>query len=284
VGLPESGHVAGVRASVREHGLAARELNGDEIGRCFPAFRFPGNYLGIVEEAAGFLYVEECVRAHIDAATAYGADIRGEESVRGWETTGGSIRVVTDRGAYHAAKLVITAGAWATHLPADIGVPLVVMRQTLHWFDVGSRAAEFRRGRFPLFICETPRDTFYGFPAIDRFGLKVARHYGAPELPGPEGVNWDTNDTDTAALRPLLDEFIPGLGVQTKANVCMYTVTPDHHFVIDTHPSCPQAIIACGFSGHGFKFASTVGEVLADLATSGRTSHDIKMFSATRFR
>src|SRR5262249_47650252 len=125
---------------------------------------------------------------------------------------------------------------------------------------------------------------FYGLPAIDKYGLKVARHYRAPELPNPDGVHWDVTDADVAAMRPLLDTYIPGLGAFTKGQVCMYTVTPDKHFVIDVHPGHPQVSVACGFSGHGFKFASVVGEVLADLAETGQTPHGIGMFSARRFQ
>jgi len=282
-GPPNSEHVNGVRASVREHRLAAEELTASEITRRYPAFKFPTDYAGILEQAAGFLYVEECVRAHIDSALSLGAEIHPEETVLGWEAVGGGVRVTTTRGTYHAAKLVITAGAWATRLLADLGVSLVVMRQTLLWFGVGSRVAEFRRDRFPLFIGETPGGLFYGFPAIDSHGMKIARHYGAPELPNPDGVNWNIGDADIAAMRPLMDEYIPGVGAFTKGQVCMYTVSPDHHFVIDVHPAHPQVSVACGFSGHGFKFASAVGEVLADLADSGTTRHGIGIFSAKRF-
>lgn len=284
IGPPGSEHVAGVRASVREHGLAATEMNGDEVGRRFPAFRLPDDYEAVLENAAGFLYVEECVRAHIDAAVSFGAEVHAEEPVREWKAAGNGVEVTTDRGTYRAAKLVITAGAWATRLLADLGVPLVVMRQILLWFSVQGREPMFRRdGAFPIFIGDPPEGTFYGLPAIDRYGLKVARHYAAPELPNPDGVNWDVTDADVAAMRPLIDEYIPGLGAFTKGQVCMYTVTPDHHFVIDVHPRHSQVSVACGFSGHGFKFASAVGEVLADLAETGKTRHGIGMFSAKRF-
>lgn len=283
VGMPGSELVEGVQASVREHSLSALTISGDEVPRWFPAFRFPADCIAVLEQAAGFLYVEECVRAHIDSAVSLGAEIHAEEPVREWKAIGNGVTVTTDQGTYHAAKLVVTAGAWATRLLADLGVPLAVMRQTLLWFDVGSRAAEFRRGRFPIFIADMPGGPFYGLPAIDRFGLKVARHYGAPELPNPDGVNWDIVEADVAAMRPLLDTYIPGLGPLTKGQVCMYTVTPDKHFVIDVHPRFPQVAVACGFSGHGFKFATVVGEVLADLADTGTTPHDIGMFRAKRF-
>jgi sarcosine oxidase len=281
-GPPGSEHVAGVRKSVREHALEADELTAGEINRRFPAFRFPENYSGIVERAAGFLYVEDCVRAHCEAATARGAEIHAEEPVRAWKAVGDGVEVATDRGTYRAAKMVVTAGAWATGLLADIDAPLAVMRQVLTWFDTGGRP-DFRRDNFPVFIADVPGGPFYGLPAIDPFGLKVARHYSAPELPGPDAVNWSTTPDDIAPVRTFLDAYTPGVGAHTKSQVCMYTVTPDHNFVIDLHPRFPQVSVACGFSGHGFKFASVVGEVLADLAERGSTPHDISLFSAKRF-
>ncbi len=282
VGPPESEHVAGVRASVSAHQLAAEELTGHEINRRFPAFNFPTDYSGVVEQAAGFLYVEECVRAHIDSAMSLGAEIHAEEPVRAWKTVGNGVELTTDKGTYRAAKLVVTAGAWATKLLADIGVPLRVMRQVLLWFGTGKRPERFRRDHFPIFIADVQGMPFYGLPAIDAFGAKVARHYGAPELPDPKGVNWEVTGEDVNAMRENFADFLPGLGEFTKGQVCMYTVTPDKHFVIDLHPEFPQVSIACGFSGHGFKFAPTVGEVLADLAEHGNTKHDIGMFSARR--
>jgi sarcosine oxidase len=286
-GPPGSEHVEGVRASVREHKLAAEELTADEINRRFPAFRFPVDYTGVIERDAGFLYVEECVRAHVDAALSLGAAIRAEETVREWKVVGDGVEVTTDRDTYRAAKLVVTAGAWATKLLADIGVPLVVMRQVLLWFGIERPSNEplFRRDRFPIFIADVPGGPFYGLPAIDGRGVKIAGHYNAPELPGPEAVNWEVTTQDVDALNRLMRryfsaDYMPGI---TYGQVCMYTVTPDHHFVIDVHPAHPQVSVACGFSGHGFKFASTVGEIMADLADDGRTKHDIALFGAKRF-
>jgi len=283
VGPADGELVNGVRAAAREHRLAVEELDAAGIARRTP-FRFPSGYAGVMEQRAGFLYVEECVRAHIDSAVSLGADIRGDEPVRAWKAVGGGVDVTTDRGTYHAAKLVVTAGAWATRLLADLGVELTVMRQVQHWFDAGEHAARFRRDAFPVFIADVPGGPFYGFPMIDRFGVKVARHYGAPELPTPDGVAWDATPADAVPVRAFLDAHLPGLvGPPTKAQVCMYTLTPDRHFVIDTHPLHPQVAVACGFSGHGFKFAPVVGEVLADLADTGATRWPIEMFRATRF-
>src|SRR5262245_60675604 len=174
IGPAGSELVEGVKTSVREHDLAAEELTADTIARRFPAFRLPGSFVGILESSAGFLAVEDCVRAHVDAAVALGAQVRSEECVREWKADGAGVAVTTERGNFRAAKLIITAGAWATRLLADIGVPLTVMRQTLLWFNAGDRTTAFRRDRFPIFIADVPGGPFYGLPSIDRYGVKVA--------------------------------------------------------------------------------------------------------------
>jgi sarcosine oxidase len=273
--------VNGVRASAREHRLAVDELTAADIARRFP-FRFPDGFAGVLEQEAGFLYVEDCVRAHVDSAVSLGAEIHAEEPAREWKVIGDGVEVTTNRGTYHAARLVVTAGGWATQLLADVGVPLTVMRQVMTWFE--GRGDTFRRDRFPIFIADVPVGPFYGLPAIDRFGLKLARHYGAPHLPNPDGVSWDVTPDDEPPVRAFLDTYLPGtVGRLTKGQVCQYTLTPDKHFVIDVHPRFAQVSVACGFSGHGFKFATVVGEVLADLADRGATPHPIGMFGASRF-
>jgi sarcosine oxidase len=283
---PKGGElVSGVYASAQEHPgrIHTAPFPPEMFHRVLP-FRFPEGYDGVIEFGAGFLYVEDCVRAHMDSAVTLGAEIHAEEPVREWKAVGDAVEVTTDRGTYHAAKLVITGGAWATKLLADLGVPLTVMRQVLLWFDVSANPQAFGRRKFPIFIADVPGGPFYGLPAIDRFGLKIARHYGAPHLPSPDGVNWDATPDDVPPVRAFLDTYLPGtVGPMTKGQVCMYTLTPDRHFVIDRHPQFPQVSVACGFSGHGFKFATVVGEILADLAERGHTEHPIGMFGAARF-
>ncbi|OWK34587.1 N-methyl-L-tryptophan oxidase [Fimbriiglobus ruber] len=283
IGPPDGGLVQGVRASAREHGLSVAELTAAEINHTYPAFRIPDGNVGILESGAGFLYVEDCVRAHIDAALALGATVHAEEPVVGWKVVGDTVEVRTARTTYHAARLVVTAGAWATQLLADIGVPLSVMRQVLLWF-APTDATLFRRDVFPVYLAETPTGAFYGLPAIDSRGHKAAQHYAAPELRDPDEIEWSPRSDDDTAVRAFFREYLPAAdGPRTHTEVCMYTLTPDRHFVIDLHPHHRQVAVAAGFSGHGFKFASAVGEVLADLADAGRTALPIEMFRAGRF-
>jgi sarcosine oxidase len=282
---PENGDlIEGVKKSAAEHKLPIKNMTIADVARRTP-FRFPEGYAGVLERQAGFLMVEKCVEAHLEAARSLGAEIHSEEPVREWKAVEDGVEVRTDKDTYRAARLVVTAGGWATELLADLGMPLRVMRQVMLWIDVSDAPYMFRRDRFPMFICETPHGDFYGLPAIDEYGLKVARHYGAPELARPDQVNWDATTEDVPPVKAFLDRHVLGAnGKVTNGQVCMYTVTPDKHFAIGVHPEHPQVSLACGFSGHGFKFSSVVGEILADLAESGETSHGIDLFRLDRFK
>jgi sarcosine oxidase len=223
------------------------------------------------------------VKAHLAAATAAGAALHHDEPVREWKVAGPGVEVRTDRATYHAAKLVVTAGAWATRLLADLGVPFRVLRQVMLWF-VPPDPAFVRRDRFPVYLVESPAGAYYGLPMLDGRGHKAARHFGAPELTTPDAVDWTVRPEDVEVGERFVRTYLPAAaGPCTDSQVCMYTATPDRHFVIDVHPKYPNVAVAAGFSGHGFKFAPTVGEILADLAEVGATRHDTRLFTATRF-
>jgi sarcosine oxidase len=283
LGRPDSEVVAGVRLSAAQHALPVEDLTAADLRRRFPAFRFGDDVVGVLERTAGFLAVEDCVRGHVEAALALGAELKAGEAALSWSAQGDGVEVRTRRDTYAAARLIVTAGPWAGRLLAGLGVPLTVMRQVPLWFEPGDAAA-FRRDRFPVFIAEVAEGYFYGLPMVDPAGVKVARHYGAAELAGPEGVSREPTDADEPPVRAFLRAHLPGAdGPRRRASVCLYTLTPDRHFVIDLHPEHPQVALACGFSGHGFKFSAAVGEVLADLAEEGRTPWPIGLFRLARF-
>jgi sarcosine oxidase len=282
-GGPQSGVVQGVCQSARQHGLKVEEFQGRDLSHRFPNFRFSDDFVGVLEHQAGFLYVEECVRAHIDAAQRLGAVIHQSEPVHSWSTTANHIEVHTDRGDYLADRLIITAGPWAGRLLAAWGKPLSVMRQTMLWFGTNDDSL-FRRDRFPIYLAEVPEGYFYGLPVIDGNGHKVARHYGARELLDPSEVVREVADDDEIGVRSFLSRYLPDVGGRmNRAQVCTYTLTPDRHFILDRHPNHSNVAIAAGFSGHGFKFAPVVGEIMADLAMNGATAWPIDMFQLTRF-
>jgi sarcosine oxidase len=284
LGPPESEVVRGVQAAAEEHGLGTETLSSTDVMARYPQFRLRAESVGVLEQDAGFLLVEECVRAHLDDARAHGAELRAETPVVSWKSVGNAVEVTTASGTHRAANLVVTAGPWATRVLSGIGVPLSVMRQVQLWFAPDPKLPLFDRERFPIFLCDTPGGAYYGLPATDGRGLKCARHYGAAELPSPDEVNWEVTPADITPVREFLREYLPGAGANTSAEVCQYTLSPDRHFVIDPHPAFSNVAIACGFSGHGFKFAPTVGEILADLSLHGETAHPVDLFRANRQR
>jgi sarcosine oxidase len=284
VGLPDTEVIRGVRASAAEHRLPVEDLSAGDLRGCFPQFRFGDEYVGLLERSAGFLYVEECVLAHVREARKLGAVVRAGEPVLSWQAGKGGVSVRTQSGHYSAARLVITAGPWAGRLLEAWGSRLTVMRQVMLW--CGTRDdRQFRRSLFPLFVAETPDGIFYGFPVLDAAeGMKTAQHYGAPELRGPEEVDRTIRPGEEEKVRRFHRDHLPGVdGPVRRAAVCIYTLTPDRHFLIDLHPEHPNVALAAGFSGHGFKFASVVGEVLADLVDNGHTELPIEMFRLSRF-
>jgi sarcosine oxidase len=284
IGRPSGELIAGVRQSAEQHGLAVEQLDAGAMRRRFPAFQFNDDYVGVLEPSAGFLYVEDCVRAYVAEARRLGATIRDCEPVVSWKAEGGGVVVETLAGRYAADRLIVTAGPWARQVLADVGASLTLMRQVVFWFGTRDDIA-FQRDRFPIYIADTPEGAFYGLPALNADGLKTARHYGAPELLDPFEIERTVSVDDEETVRRFLRSHAPAAdGAVRKASVCIYTLTPDRHFLIDVHPDHSQVAFAAGFSGHGFKFASAVGEILADLAESRRTDPRMEMFRLARFR
>jgi sarcosine oxidase len=275
--------VSGVLAAAGRHGLAVESLSCDEVRRRYSQFRFGDDTVGVLEHASGFLSVDDCVQALQADARAHRAALRFGEPVLEWTVAGDTVAVRTEWETLTAQRLVITAGPWAKGVLAGLNLPLTVMRQTPMWFAPKDPAA-FRRDRFLIFIADVPEGAFYGLPMIDASGVKVARHYGAPELTGPEELARDVTDADERPVRDFLENHLPGAaGPRTRGGVCLYTLTPDRHFIIDRHPRHERVAIAAGFSGHGFKFAPVVGELLADIATDRQRAITTRLFRMDRF-
>jgi sarcosine oxidase len=298
IGPPASQVVAGSIRSAQEHGLPYEALDAAEIRRRFPPFNPDPEVVALYETRAGVLDPEECIRAQLELATRRGAALHFEAPALRWEAapSGDRVRVTTARGAYEAARLVLAAGAWAPALLADpsassgqaLGLPLAVERQVLYWFEPIGGAGLFQPERFPIWIWEVGPDLdLYGFPAQDGppGGVKVAFYRTGDEgTCTPETIDRDVHPAEIERMREALAACVPSLNGELRATMtCMYTNTPDQHFVIGAHPRHPQVVIASPCSGHGFKFASVVGEVLADLALDGATRHPIGLFDINRF-
>jgi monomeric sarcosine oxidase len=283
VGPPAGVVVHGVLEAARLHGLSVDSLSADEVAKRFPGFRVPEGAVGVFEPAAGYLRVERCVLAHLEAAKRHGAELRYGVAAKSWEAEGDGVRVTTDHGKFTAAKLIITVGPWAPQLLREINVPLTVRRKHLYWFPASDDGYHERRG-CPTYLYELPHGVYYGFPQVDELGVKVAEHSGGAVIDDPTHDPRPLDTEDLARVEDFLSRFMPGVGrpMQRRA-VCFYTMSPDEHFVVDRHPAQENVYFVAGLSGHGFKFTSVLGEVMADLAMEGRTGLPIGFLELNRF-
>jgi sarcosine oxidase len=285
IGPPEGVLVSGALRSAQTHHLTHELIASRDLHRRFPAFQPTDEMLGVWEPRAGILFPEHCIAAHLDLARRAGADLRFDEPLISWKSTGtpGGVEVVTNKNRYGAMHLLITAGAWIGKLLEDLRLPLAVARQTLLWFQPDKRPEEFSLENFPIFIFEHDDNRhFYGFPDLGE-GMKVALHHEG-EPADPDNLDREVRAEEIDKARALLRRFIPNAnGRLLSATVCMYTNTPDFHFLIDRHPQHSQVLFASPCSGHGFKFSSAIGEVLAELIATGLASFDLGMFQLKRF-
>ncbi|HEX2135961.1 MAG TPA: N-methyl-L-tryptophan oxidase [Microvirga sp.] len=275
--------VAGSLASCREHALAHELVDAEELARRHPGWQLPADFVAVLQPDAGFVASERAIVAHVGLALDAGADIRAREPMLGWEVTGaGTVRVRTERGAYEAERLVLSTGAWiADHVPA-LHAKAVAERQVLGWFRP-LEPAHFRLGRFPVGLVEGDPLAVYVFPEWGIPGFKLGVYHHREEKGHADALSREPNAEDEAVLRRAVRAYFPGAdGPVLSLRACLFTNTPDEHFVIDTLPDAPQVIVASPCSGHGFKFASVVGEALADLASGTRPRLDLSLFGLDR--
>jgi sarcosine oxidase len=283
VGGPETALISGALASAREHGLAHEHLSAQAVNARFPAFSLPNSLEAVYEPDAGFLRPEACVDAHLTLAAKLGAELHESEPVRNWSVDGTGVEVITERGRYVGERLVLTPGPWAPELLARLELPLSVQRIMNAHFQPYVADGRFAAGRCPVSLWEVPEGVYYGFPELPGEGVKLGRHdAGTPT--SPDTIERQVSAEEVEALRVTLDRYMPGAGGRTLSTLtCMYTVTPDWHFVLDRHPGTERVVFGCGFSGHGFKFASAIGEALAELSVDGRASQPIEFLGMNRF-
>ena len=223
------------------------------------------------------------MQAHHDGARRAGADLRFGEAVRGWEPRGDGVRVTTDVATYEADRLVICAGAWLRRVVPSLDSLAKPERQVLGWFTP-KRPDDFAVDRFPVFILDVESGSWYGFPTHEGHGLKVGWYHHLREPIDPDDHDRSTRPDDEAALRSFVERHLPDAAGPTEMlKACIFTNSPDEHFIIDRLPEAPQVSVASACSGHGYKFCSVVGEIMADLALDGATRHDIDLFRLDRF-
>jgi sarcosine oxidase len=286
LGSPQGELVSRTIAAAREHSIPVEVLEGEEIAKRFPAVRPLAGDVAVVEPHAGYLLPEECIRAHLKMAARAGAELHFEEKAIAWSGSGRGVEVRTERGTYSAGHVVIAAGPWANEALAEV-FPLRVTRQVMAWIQPRGGVGDFGPERFPVWLAEDPGGgpVTYGFPAIDGAagGVKAAIH-GSDVVCTPETVDRAVHGADVKRIVERVRVRMPALeGEVLRGKICLYTMTPDENFVIGAHPGASHCTVACGFSGHGFKFAPVVGEVLADLAMTGKTRLPVGIFDAGRF-
>jgi sarcosine oxidase len=291
IGPPGGQLVPRSSESARQFHLPHDLLSSSDLRRRWPRFHVSDDTVALLEHQAGYLVPELCIEQQLRHAAHHGADLRFNESVLHFQARPEGITVRTARGSFSAAHLVVTAGPWAPQLLADARLPLRVTRQVLFWFKPTGSIDAFRpdphQARFPIYLWETApgEPMLYGFPLTgpDADGVKIALH-GSEETGTPDTIDRTVRPDDEQRIRKRLATTLPTLsGRVARAETCLYTMTPDENFVIGAHPQQPNITLALGFSGHGFKFAPVIGELIGQLVTEGKTSHDIAMFAPTRF-
>jgi len=284
IGAEQGTLVRGALASAEAYDVPHRVLSASELRRHYPGLQPLDDMVGVVEDRAGVLFPEACIAAMLDLARADGAELRLDEPAVAWEASADGVRVGTPSGEYRAEQLVIAGGAWMRQLVPALGPVLSVVRQPVHWFEPAMHAEAFAPDRCPVTLWEyAPGHMFYTLPDFGD-GVKAGVHYEG-QIVDPDHVDRHTLPDEDARVTDLLRRFMPhAKGHLRDSSVCLYTNTPDLHFIIDVHPAhAGRVVVLSACSGHGFKFATVVGEVAVELLTTGRSRYDLSLFRMGRF-
>lgn len=278
-------YMKNVLASAQQFDLPLEVLTAEQARAKWPGVHFPGNMDIYFEPTSGVLMIENILHTYYGLAVKLGATIQGNDRVTAIKPSANDVQVQTEKGEVYVAKsCIITVGAWAKSLLAETGVtlPLNPIRKTFAWYEADDQL--YGENYFPGFAYINGTEGYYGFPSIDGAGLKVGRHdLGVPINPDDTPIPFGEVTHDKEDLDHFLQTFMPQVGPLKFGKTCMYDMTPDEDFIIDTHPQFSNITFATGFSGHGFKFASAVGEALKDLVTTGETKVDLAPFKLSRF-
>ena len=280
IGNPDGPIIKGIRQSASQNQLALKEFSTDQLRKSFSIFNCRDGDVGLFEELAGFLYVEDCVRAFVDLATRLSAKVIEGVTIDGWCKTETGFEVSTDQDTWHGRRLIITAGAWASQLLPEFSTSLKVIAKHQHWFRIPDDRTNLDAG-FPTFFFETDQGYFYGFPDFDGHGNKVAEHSGGNTVQDPLSVNRELDSIDLNRVQDFIHQYFNApRGIHREHNVCMYTMSPDEFFIVDVADE--KLSFACGMSGHGFKFAPVLGKALVDMV-DGDLRSDMEFLRASRF-
>lgn len=284
IGPSGSPVIEGSLASCKLHSLAHELLDAADVNARYPGYRLPGGYAAVYQADGGFVASERAVIAAATLAMNAGATLRAHEAIVGFDRlTGGGVKVKTTKGTYEAGRLVLSTGAWIGEHVAALKSAAVPERQALGWFRP-KNPEHFRLGSFPVSNLKSEDGHFYQFPVWGVPGFKIGRYHHLREQGAADELSREPNAADEDALRSGLKRFFPEAdGDLLAMRTCMFTNTPDEHFVIDTMPGFDEVVVASPCSGHGFKFSSAIGEILADLAMDKKPRFDLSPFKIGRF-
>ena len=281
-GPPGSEVIDGARLAAKLHNLPLEELTLAEATQRFPMFQIPSDSEVLVESTAGILRVESCIKSHLELAQAGGAELRCGETVQKISGSPEGLLVQTDRATYSARAGIMTCGAWTGQLLPDYAKLISVRRKTLFWHPIQS-SVWADPTRAPIFFVDSPVGQFYGLPSIDGKTIKVAEHTGGEAIADPSSFDRINLQHDEASVSSFVSERLAHVESHPcRSAVCMYSMSPDGHFLFDRLTDMPL-VVAGGFSGHGFKFASVLGEAAVELIHHGTSSLDVDFLSAKRF-
>lgn len=268
-GHEDSWIIQGSLAACRTHRLKHERLSATQLRKRFPGFQLPKSMVAVYQPDGGFVLSERSIVAHVSAALNLGAEVHAQERVVSWDVSKGRVRVRTDRDSYNARRLVIAAGPWATKAARELQDHVIPERQVLLWVQP-KKPELFRIGVFPVFYMQDGPNKYYGFPIYGIPGFKIGRYHHLNEAVDPDDMDRCSHPRDERLLRDGIRRYFPAAdGPVIAMKTCLFSNTKDEHFILDLHPDHPEVSVAAGFSGHGFKFCSVVGEIMADLALDG---------------
>ena len=288
-GYPNQETFQTLKKSMDQAELDYEYLKADEVSQRFPQFCLADGMAAMFQAETGLLRASHCVLAHLRLAQQRGATVVDRAGVKQIIPHAASVEIQTATETYQAERLIITAGSWSKALLASIGIdlPLKIMPCQLGFFQPQEPEA-FKPGRFPVFLAHMNGDYGempYGIPHEDEtLGLKLSTFYGWETVENPSEVDYTPSAQWLERMRNFSRQYIRGAaGATISTRRCLYTLTPDKHFIVDRHPSYAHIVLGAGFSGHGFKFSTLMGKILAQLALAGKTDYDISLFKLSRF-
>lgn len=282
-GRADSRMVTGSLRSCEVHALAHEVLDAAALHERFPGYALPDDMAAVYQPDGGFVLSERAIVTYVEEAHRLGAEVHAREPVLGWDADGSGVVVRTATAAYRASRLVLTTGAWTAGLVPALGSLARPERQVLLWAQP-RKPEYFSLGVFPVFNMEAPEGHFYGYPVYGHPGFKIGKYHHRREEVNPDQMDRRCHPEDEAVVREAVRRYFPDADGPTMGlKTCLFTNSPDGHFILDRHPTIPAVSVAAGFSGHGFKFCSVVGEIMAEMAIKGESRHNLDLFRLARF-